>query len=206
MATRIEEVDYRGFPKIATAMRQNAVNLNKEATTAYATVTIMKKDWYGPRYDELVKIFNNMIPDFEKVLKLTVTDFPYTLEVIANNYSTVDTGKKMTAATKTPIKKIEKISPSGKTTMRFMENNVKTHQNNINKNFDKILELMNSIEANYKKVNWKSEAAEAFKQTFNKLKKDITKNVTETKKQFTKLMNQTIDDMERFEKANKVSQ
>ena len=81
MSTTIEEVDYNGFSRIAKAMREDAIKLNKEVTMAYATVGVMEKNWYGPRYDDLVKIFNKMIPDFENILKLTVTDFPYTLEL-----------------------------------------------------------------------------------------------------------------------------
>lgn len=206
MATRIEEVDYNGFPRIAKAMREDAIKLNKEVTTAYSTVGVMQKSWYGPRYDELVKIFNKMIPNFESILKLTVTDFPYTLELIANNYSNVDKGRKVTTAEKTSIQKIQKISLSGKTTFRFMETNVKTHQTEINKNFDKILSYINSIEANYKKLNWKSAASKEFEMKFNRLKKDISTSVSDTKKQFKKLMDQTVEDIRRSEKANTVSQ
>lgn len=204
MATRIEEVDYRGFPRIAKDMRENAIKLNKQINMAYSTVGAMQKNWYGPRYDDLVKIFNKMIPNFERILKLTVTDFPYTLEIIANNYSTVDTGKKVTTAEKTAIKKIEKIAPSGKTTFRFMEENVKTNQNDIYKDFEKILGFINSIEASYKKLNWVSASAKEFEMKFTRLKNDISNSVEDTKKEFKKLMDQTIADVARFEKANKV--
>ncbi len=206
MSSSIEEVDYNGFPRIAKAMRGDAINLNKEVTMAYATVGVMQKNWYGPRYDDLVKIFNKMIPNFENILKLTVTDFPYTLELVANNYSTVDTGKKVTSAEKTAIQKIQNISLSGKTTFRFMEENVKANQNDINKNFERILGFMDSIEANYKKLNWISASAKEFEMKFTRLKNDITKNVEDTQKQFKILMDQTIADVAKSEKANNVSQ
>lgn len=205
MDSRIEEVDYNGFPRIAKAMREDAKNLNREVSTAYATVGVMQKSWYGPRYDDLVKIFNKMIPNFENILTLTVTDFPYILELVANNYSNVDAGKKVTTAEKTPIQKIEKISPSGKKTFRFMESNVKTHQTDIGKNFDKILGFLDSIEANYKKLNWKSAAAKEFEMKFNRLKKDISNSVTDTKREFKTLMDQTVEDIQRAEKSNTVS-
>jgi len=206
MSSSIEEVDYNGFPRIAKAMRGDAIKLNKEVTMAYATVGVMQKNWYGPRYDDLVKIFNKMIPNFENILKLTVTDFPYTLELVANNYSTVDTGKKVTSAEKTAIQKIQNISLSGKTTFRFMEENVKANQNDINKNFERILGFMDSIEANYKKLNWISASAKEFEMKFTRLKNDITKNVEDTQKQFKILMDQTIADVAKSEKANNVSQ
>ena len=206
MSSSIEEVDYNGFPRIAKAMRGDAINLNKEVTMAYATVGVMQKNWYGPRYDDLVKIFNKMIPNFENILKLTVTDFPYTLELVANNYSTVDIGRKVTTAEKTAIQKIEKIAPSGKTTFRFLEENVITHQNNIYKDFEKILGFINDIEASYKKLNWVSASAKEFEMKFTRLKNDITNNVEDTKKQFKNLMDQAIADVARAEKANNVSQ
>ena len=206
MATNIEEVDYNGFPRIAKDMREIAIKLNKQVNMAYSTVGVMQKSWYGPRYDDLVKIFNKMIPNFENILKLTVTDFPYTLELVANNYSTVDIGRKVTTAEKTAIQKIEKIAPSGKTTFRFLEENVITHQNNIYKDFEKILGFINDIEASYKKLNWVSASAKEFEMKFTRLKNDITNNVEDTKKQFKNLMDQAIADVARAEKANNVSQ
>lgn len=206
MATNIEEVDYNGFPRIAKDMREIAIKLNKQVNMAYSTVGVMQKSWYGPRYDDLVKIFNKMIPNFENILKLTVTDFPYTLELVANNYSIVDIGRKVTTAEKTAIQKIEKIALSGKTTFRFLEENVITHQNNIYKDFDKILGFINDIEASYKKLNWVSASAKEFEMKFTRLKNDITNNVEDTKKQFKDLMDQAIADVARAEKANNVSQ
>lgn len=206
MATNIEEVDYNGFPRIAKDMREIAIELNKQVNMAYSTVGVMQKSWYGPRYDDLVKIFNKMIPNFENILKLTVTDFPYTLELVANNYSTVDIGRKVTTAEKTAIQKIEKIALSGKTTFRFLEENVITHQNNIYKDFDKILGFINDIEASYKKLNWVSASAKEFEMKFTRLKNDITNNVEDTKKQFKDLMDQAIADVAKAEKANNVSQ
>ena len=79
---RIDEVDYRGFPTVAKGMRSDAEKMNKEVIELYNTLKEMKKDWYGPRYDQLVKGFNKMIPDFDNMLKLTVTQVPASLEKI----------------------------------------------------------------------------------------------------------------------------
>ena len=86
-----------------------------------------------------------------------------------------------------------------------MEENVKTNQTDINKNFDRILGFIDSIEANYKKLNWVSAAAKEFEMKFNRLKNDISTKVSDTKIQFKKLMDQTVEDIQRSESANTVS-
>ena len=201
---RIDEVDYQGFPRVAKGMRDDAVKMNKEITELYNTLKEMKKDWYGPRYDELVKGFNKMIPDFDNMLKLTVTKVPFTLETIANNYAKVDMGKAVTTAIEKATKKIANVALSAKKTLRFEDNDVDAKRKKMEKNLDKVNDLMNSIEAKYNKINWKSDASDEFKKTFKSLKTNIVKNTTAIKKDFKKLMDQSAEDMRKAEQANKV--
>ena len=63
---------------------------------------------------------------------------------------------------------------------------------------------MNSIEATYNKIEWKSEAAEAFKTKFTKLKANIVAAFENLDTQFTKLMAQTMEDVQASESANTV--
>ena len=205
MGARIDEVDYNGFPKVATNMRSEAEKLNKEINDLYKSLAEMKKDWYGPRYDELVKNFNKMIPDLNEITKLTVTKMPFTLETIANNYAKVDIGKGITAAVETAAKKIKDVAKSAKLNLRFEEKNVKTYQSSMETNLDKVLKLMDSIEERYKQLNWKSDASDEFQKTFKKLKSNITTNITGIKKDFTRLMNEARDDMQMVENANKTN-
>lgn len=201
---RIDEVDYQGFPRAAKGMRDDAVKMNKEITELYNTLKEMKKDWYGPRYDDLVKGFNKMIPDFDNMLKLTVTKVPFTLETIANNYAKVDLGKAVTTAIEKATKKIANVALSAKKTLRFEDNDVDAKRKKMEKNLDKVNDLMNSIEAKYNKINWKSDASDEFKKTFKNLKTNIVKNTTAIKKDFKKLMDQSAEDMRKAEQANKV--
>jgi len=201
---RIDEVDYQGFPRVAKGMRDDAVKMNKEITELYNTLKEMKKDWYGPRYDDLVKGFNKMIPDFDNMLKLTVTKVPFTLETIANNYAKVDMGKAVTTAIEKATKKIANVALSAKKTLRFEDNDVDAKRKKMEKNLDKVNDLMNSIEAKYNKINWKSDASDEFKKTFKSLKTNIVKNTTAIKKDFKKLMDQSAEDMRKAEQANKV--
>lgn len=202
---RIDEVDYRGFPTVAKGMRSDAEKMNKEVIELYNTLKEMKKDWYGPRYDQLVKGFNKMIPDFDNMLKLTVTQVPASLEKIANNYAKVDIGAAITTAVEKATKKITNVALSAKKTLRFEDSAVEAKKQQMEKKLDEVNKLMNSIEAKYNKLNWKSDASDEFKKTFKKLKTNIVKNTTAIKKDFKKLMEQSATDMRKAEQANNVS-
>lgn len=199
----IDDVDYNGFPKVAKGMRTDAEELNDQVKELYDRLAEMKKDWYGPRYDELVKTFNRMIPDLNKIMELTVTKMPFTLEKIANNYAKVDTGKGITSAVETATKKIAEVVESAKQRLRFDETKVNEDKQNMDTNLNRVLELMDSIEEKYKTLEWKSDAASDFEKTFKKLKNNITNSITDTKKQFKDLMDKTLSDMKEAENANK---
>ena len=199
----IDDVDYNGFPKVAKSMRSEAEELNNQVKELYDRLAEMKKDWYGPRYDELVKSFNKMIPDLNKIMELTVTKMPFTIEKIANNYAKVDTGKGITSAVETATKKIAEVVESAKQRLRFDETKVNEDKQNMDTNLNRVLELMDSIEEKYKTLEWKSDAASNFEKTFKNLKNNITNNITDTKKQFKELMDKTLSDMKDVENANK---
>lgn len=201
---RIDNVDYNGFPKVAKGMRSDAEMLNKQVKELYERLAEMKKDWYGPRYDELVKAFNRMIPDLNKILDLTVTQMPFTIETIANNYAKVDIGKGITSAIETATKKIADVVESGKQKLRFDETKVIADKQKMDTNLNRVLELMDSIEEKYKTLDWKSDASDEFEKTFKKLKSNISSNISNTKKQFKELMDKTISDMKGTESANTV--
>ena len=63
---------------------------------------------------------------------------------------------------------------------------------------------MNKISTEYNKVKWSSEASEAFKTKFNKLKTEITKSFEDIEQTFSKLMNQAKEDVQKSETANTV--
>lgn len=201
---KITNVDYTAIPNHARQMRTLGQELNKELTTAYQSVGNMHNCWYGKRYNELAKEFNKIIPTINELLDLVVGQIPYTLETIANNYSQVDQGTNITSASQTAPNKITEVSMPNDVGMRFETTEVQTIKTNISNNFKNSKEKMNAIETEYKKVNWKSDASEAFTVKFTKLKTDIITAFDNIESSFAKLMQQTLDDMQATESANTV--
>lgn len=201
----IQNVDYLSIPAKANQMRGDGKSLNDEMTKAYATVAEMHEHWYGDRYNELVKIFNRMIPSLNELLKLVVTDFPVVLETVANNYSQVDRGTPAVAVNNELPKNITELPVIEDIGMRFITSSVVEERQKVQNNFVKAKELMNQIEVTYKTIQWESEAADAFKSRFTKLKNDIVISLDETNTQFGKLMEQTQQDIQSAENANTVN-
>ena len=201
---KIDHVDYEAMPRQAKAMRDYALELNNELRTAYSNVGEMHNSWYGVRYNELVKDFNELIPQVNDLLKLVVTEIPFAVETIANNYAQADKGQNVTSAEETSANNIENLPITNDVGMRFMTAEVANTQRSVSEKFDASKELMNKIEAEYNRVEWQSEASESFKARFNKLKNDILMAFDNINNEFSKLMTQTQQDIETTEKANTV--
>lgn len=201
---KIQNVDYEAIPKQAKQMRAYGKELNTEITAAYKSVADMHTSWYGKRYNALVKEFNKITSNINELLSLVVTEIPYTLETVANNYSQADRGSNATSATKETPKKITNINISSDVGMKFLTAQVNSVQTSVSKNFKNAKTKMNTIETEYRKIKWNSEASEAFKAKFTKLKKQIITAFDDIDSSFTKLMNQTKDDIQKAESANTV--
>ena len=89
--------------------------------------------------------------------------------------------------------------------MRFLTSEVTTVKNNVSTNFKNSVEKMNEIESTYNTIQWQSEAAEAFRAKFTKLKGEIISSFENINSQFTTLMEQTLSDIQATENANTVS-
>lgn len=202
---QIQNVNYEAIPAQAGEMRGYGKQLNDEMTKAYASITQMHDSWYGDRYNELVKSFNNIIPNVNAMLELVVTNIPYTLETVANNYSQADRGMNVISASNEAPKKITDLPIINDVGMKFLSSNVHSTKESVSTNFTNAKDLMDKIEEVYRKVEWQSEAADAFRARFTKLKNDITTSFEDINTQFTKLMAQTQEDIERAEKANTVN-
>ena len=201
----IENVDYEAIPAKAKEMREHGKELNGEMTKAYATIAEMHAAWYGDRYNELVKVFNRMIPSLNEMLTLVVTDFPFALETIANNYSQVDRGQNVTVASNEGPNKLNEIVVTEDVGMKFLTADVQNAQERVSTNFINSRDLMDKIETVYSTIDWKSEASDAFKSKFTKLKNNIVASFEETNSQFKKLMEQTQQDVQNAENANTVN-
>ena len=201
---KIQNVDYEAMPRNAKQMRSYGQQLNTEVTNAYNSVRDMRSSWYGKRYNELVKHFNNMIPQINEMLQLVVTDIPVTLEKVANNYSQADRGSNATTVENTTPRKITNIEIHNDVGMKFITANVQQVQTKVSNNFKNAKDQMNKISTEYNKVKWTSEASDAFKNKFNNLKTNITKSFEEIEQTFSKLMNQAKDDIQKSETSNTV--
>lgn len=202
---KIERVDYAAMPGQANEMRGYGKQLNSEITKVYASVGELHNSWYGIRYNELVKAFNNMIPKLNEMLTLVVTDVPYALETIANNYSLADRGMKATTASNEAPNKITNLTITNDVGMKFLTSNVLEVQKGISTNFTNAKDLMIRIESVYARISWQSEAAETFKAQFTKLKNDIVASFENVNTQFVKLIQQTQQDIQNAENANTVN-
>lgn len=201
---RIMSVDYEAIPGQAKQIRALGQELNKEVSIVYQSITNMHKSWYGKRYNELVKSFNTIIPQINEMLTLVVGDIPYTLEVVANNYSQADKGANATSASKTSPNKIANLTIFNDTGMKFITSEVSATQTSVSNNFKNANNKMNAIESTYGKIQWESEAANAFKTKFTKLKTQIISSFEDLNTQFTKLMSQALQDVQSAEKSNTV--
>lgn len=201
---RIDHVDYEAMPRQAKAMREYALELNSELRAAYTNIGEMHNSWYGVKYNELVKDFNELIPQINDLLKLVVTEIPFAVETVANNYAQADKGQNVTSAEETSANNIENLPITNDVGMRFMTSDVANTQRNVSAKFDSSKELMNKIESEYNRVDWQSEASESFKARFEKLKNDILSAFDNINNEFSKLMTQTQEDIENTEKSNTV--
>lgn len=202
---KVEYVDYKDLAVKAKDIRSHAETLNKELTTAYKSIIDMHKAWYGNRYNELAKDFNELAPSIDEMLKITVTEIPFALETVANNFSQADSGVNATSAQQTQSLKMENVPTPNDIGMRFITEEVTTIKESVKNNLKNAVTEMDSIESTYNKISWKSESSEAFRVKFTKLKSQITEEIETINAQFDKLMKQTLDDIQTTENKNTVS-
>ncbi len=201
---KIETVDYEKIPSEARQMRELGQQLNNEFTTAYQSVDTMRNDWYGRRYNALLLEFNKLIPTINKMFELIVTEVPFNLETVANNYSNADQGQNTCQAQQVSCVKINEITTSTAVGLRFITESVSATQIKVTSNFDRASEFMTKIEQVLNGMTWDSEAANAFKDQFRTMKNSIINAIGEIKTSFTTNMNNTKEDIQSAESANTV--
>lgn len=201
---KIQEVDYEAIPNQAKQMRDKGKELNKEMKTCYQSVRDMHNSWYGKRYNDLAKKFNEMIPGINEILDVVIRQFPSALEQTANNYSQADRGQNVVSVSGDKASNIENLTISNDVGLKFLSKEVSDIQGNVKKNFDNAKDLMNQIESVYSRIKWQSEAADAFKNKFTKLKNQIISQFGEVQEQFISSMQATQNDIDQAEKANTV--
>lgn len=202
---KITSVDYEAIPGIAQRIRNLGAQINGKMTDVYAKMTEMHNNWYGKRYNALIEQFNNLIPSLNDLIKIAEDDLPITLTKIANNYAMADTGAAVSGAMDAEMQSIAEIPVSNDVGMRFLTAEVTTTQTEVQNNFKSSVDLMGQIEQASNSMVWESEAAEAYKARFAKLKSEIVSSFENLNSQFTTLMNQTLEDIQSTENANTVN-
>lgn len=198
----IIKVDYEAIPRQTMSMRTHGKELNAELANAYKSIEEMHRSWFGQRYNSLVVEFNKIIPSINELLSLVVDEIPFTLDTVANNYALADRGAGVTKAAKELPQKIADINMPSDIGMGFITSEVEAVQQSVSRNFQNARDKMNLIETEYGKITWQSEAADAFKARFQKLKTEISNSFDNLNTQFTNLMNATKEDMQKTENAN----
>ena len=198
---RIMEVDYEAIPGKAKRIRAQGQELNNEIVTAYNSIANMHSSWFGKRYNELVTLFNNLIPQINEMLTLAVQEIPFALETVANSYSQADTGTNVVGAERTEARKVSNLAVPNDIGMKFMSSEVTNVKESVSSNFKNAKNKMDEIESTYAQINWQSEASEVFKSKFTRLKQQIATAFEEIDVQFTKLMTQALDDVQTTEDA-----
>jgi len=203
---RISSVDYKEFPLKANKMRDTALQLNQEIVTSYTEISNMQSTcWHGARYNDLAKNCNEVIPDLEKLLRLVVTEIPFKLEQVANNYSLADTKSKMVAEREEPYTKVPVIPTSNETSMQFLTSEVAHVKSQVERSFTNVLNKLDEFESLFNSLNWESEAADRFRQEFLSLKK-VTRNAIENiQKLFVTLMAKAGEEMQLAESSNTIN-
>lgn len=204
MGAKIQVVDYNAIPGIAKRMRENGEKLNHEIITAYNRIADMHEIWYGIRYNELIKSFNNLVNSVNEILALVVETFPFSLETVSNNYSRADKGVNACNAQQTAPEKVVDLKVFNDVGMRFLRAEVSDVKTNVSNNFKNAESYMNAIEGIFKEITWQSEAADAYKSKFAMLKKKIIADFEQIEEDFTKLMKQSEEDIQAAEDANTV--
>ena len=148
---KIDHVDYEAMPRQAKAMREYALELNNELRTAYSNVGEMHNSWYGVRYNELVKDFNELIPQVNDLLKLVVTEtndvgMRFMTAEVANTQRSVsekfDASKELMNKIEAEYNRVEwqsEASESFKARFNKLKNDILMAFDNINNEFSKLM-------------------------------------------------------------------
>lgn len=198
----MNRVNYEIMSTQAKKIRESGVQINNEISKVYLDVEGMHEIWYGKRYNELLKAFNNIIPQLNTMLDLVVGKLPYALELIANNYSLVDRRQNETIANNEEPNRIKELAIPNDTKMRFISQDViNTHQE-ITGCLERAREQMNNIENEYNKILWESKSSKVFEPIFKQLKDKTIMMLENINAEFKKLIEQAENDIEMAEKAN----
>ena len=198
----IEEVNYMKMPGQIEQMRDYAIALNKNFTNVYESINGLKSTWYGERYNDLARIFNDIVDDITNLLTLVVGSIPTSLDQVANNYSQADRGTNVTTVSVTSVTPIESIQPTASQPMKYKAQVAQQEQGSVETELNSAISNMDSYESVFNSITWVSDAATQYKSQFINAKNNVTQSINNVKSQFTKLMQQAERDMTASDNSN----
>lgn len=199
------ESDYEATYKQATPILETAQALNRNIGNVYGTIGNMHTVWFGIRYNELVQAFNNMIDDLNSVLKLVVTDIPFSLKTVANNYSQADRGVNCGPAEQVGSTPIEALPTPADVGMKFEEAPVTEYKGRVENYISQAISNMQQIETLFNQVHWESEAATNYRTSLKNDREKISRAFDDVKQTFATKMTQSIEDINRAESSSNVN-
>lgn len=198
----VDESQYENYPKVANQIREYGKQMNTALSSVQQALIDMQSNWYGQRYVDLITAFNKLPETLNKMLTLVITEIPYNLETVANNYASWDTGEKPYTADETKITEIQKITPNATTGIKFIYEAVSSVQEQTNSNFNTANNMMDSIAQVFNTIVWESDSAKTFKAKFGEMKGNIEQTITDIQTAFKKSIEDTIEGMKQAEAAN----
>lgn len=202
MGVDIEAVDYDEMPGKIEEMRKCAVALNTNFTNAYDDIKGLSSTWYGRRYNDLAKIFNDIRDDINKLLRLVVGTIPTSLDQVANNYSQADQGINITTVTETSVKEIDYINPTPDKPLGYKSDIANQVQEQVESELNLAISNMDEYESVFNTITWISDAATRYKSQFQSSKNSVSESINNIKTQFTKLMEQAANDIISSDNSN----
>lgn len=198
------KVDYISMASKAKQIREYGKDFNMEISNVYKNISAMHNVWYGKRYNVLVNEFNSIVNSLNQLLKIVINKIPGTLEKIANNYSQADNDLNTTTVVYESSKPINNITVFNDVGMKFITSEVDIIQQKVIANLRNAKDKINKIETICKSITWQSESGNIFKSKVGRLKVDVVNVCNELNNEFTNLMNQAKEDIQRAEDASNI--
>lgn len=198
-------IDYENLPRQSSNIRNSAVQINKKLAEVYNKIGNMHENWYGMRYNDLVRGLNSIIPQLNQFLSVIETDLPYVIEAISNNFSEVDIKQRVTTEQKTNIQNIQPIPVVNDIGLRYLDVEVENVRKEVVADLNEIRGIMEDIGGTVGQLVMECDGSEEFKSQFSKLKESFNQSLSNIENTVVEYMNKTKIQIEKAEKANTVS-
>ena len=171
---------------------------------AYTRLQNMSADWYGTRYNELMRSFNGELRNLvNQMIDLTEHIIPVEIEKIRNNYARVNGDALVNRIADVKPEQISEIPMSETASLHFDDAKVEEAKKEVLNNFMNADERVGDIKSSINSMSsWEGEASETFNRKINELQASINKAIEEIKTQFNSAMEAASKDYNLAENKN----